>query len=728
MRLAFLLLLPICMFLQPGKAVQAQWAQVRGRVIDVQTGRGLAGAHVQLVGNDGRRGTATDEQGRFSFVQVMPGIYRIRVSYVGYASFEDTLQLSFGQVVEREITLHPVVVETPVVHVASTAHTELSRPGELHVRSVELLRVPAPDLSADLASYLSTQPGFLSAGEKGGQFFVRGGTPVQNLMLVDGVVVYQPFHMVGFYSVIPAEMLNEAEVYAGGFPARYGARLSSVVDVRLRHGNKQHYAGSLTFSPVLSGFSVEGPVLPKTSSFIVSLRHSMLEKSSPWLTGRVLPYRFGDALLKFHSYLNATSSFQATALYAFDEGNFSDERRDIDRIAWQNLAVGLTYWYLPPQYPAFFSARVSLSMLTNRLGVESLPYHRSQVAEFSGEMTYGYLLGDWKVQFALFAIGRSFCFKTSARPFPEHEFLNEGGIYVESHLPLSQDLRLEPGLRLHGFPSRGTLTIAPRLRLTGEVGKSHRFMLAYGIYHQPLVAAYDDRDATQAFVTWLPSPEHQPVPTAAHYLAGWQTRLSRRYQLQMEVYHKALRNMAFVAGNVGVQVRRGQSTGLDLKLEYHQGKRYGYLGYSLGRTRYYTAAGVLSPPHDRRHQVHLLVQQTWGGLQLRLHWQLGSGFPFTPVRGFYDTLSLTEANAEHLLQEPTTRLLYGALYSRRLPPYHRLDVTAAYEVHWQGLEVHLALSIVNVYNRKNLFYYNAWENQRVYHFPMLPSISMQVRF
>jgi len=542
-------------------------------------------------------------------------------------------------------------------------------------------------------------------------------------------VVYQPFHIVGLYSVIPAEVLNEATVYAGGFPARYGARLASVIDVTLRHGSKKRYGGSLTLSPMLNALSVEGPVLRGTSSFLFSFRHSLLKESAPWLTGEALPYRFGDALFQFHSYLNTTSSFLATGLYSYDEGTFSGTEDRADRIAWNNLAVGLTYWYLPDKLPAFFSARVSLSMFANQLGMAPFPWRRSRVTEFGGEMTYGYLLGDWKVQFALFATDRSFSAASSEARFPTQEFLNEGGMYVEARLPLlPRKLTLEPGVRVHGFPSRGMLTVAPRLRLNGRPGRRHHVMAAYGVYYQPLVAAYDDRDVTQTFVAWIPSPEYAPVPQADHYLAGWRVRLGKGYHVRLEAYHKTLRHMALVAGNVAVKAPRGRSSGMDLTVEYQRKSFSCFLGYSLGVTRYQTAAGWFAPPHDRRHQVHVLLQQAWKSFVFRAHWQIGSGLPYTPLKGFYHTISFRELDEKALLQDPVVHILYGALYSRRLPPYHRLDISLTYTARWQGVDVRLALGMLNVYRQKNLFYYNAWENQRVYQFPGLPSASMQLRF
>ncbi|GEM_PF-5638969 len=176
MRLALLACTAVGVFYM-ASGVRAQWAHVKGYVVDARTGAGLAGAHVLLQGRDTRQGTTTDTRGTFAFVHVVPGTYRIKVSFVGYAPYEDTLELSFGQVVEQRIALTPVVVETPVVHVSGSSRKTPVPPGLLYIHPEELLRVPTPDLNADLAAYLSMQPGFVtSGGEKRAVLRSRGNS------------------------------------------------------------------------------------------------------------------------------------------------------------------------------------------------------------------------------------------------------------------------------------------------------------------------------------------------------------------------------------------------------------------------------------------------------------------------------------------------------------------------------------------------------------------------
>ncbi|MEM6338174.1 MAG: TonB-dependent receptor, partial [Bacteroidota bacterium] len=227
----------------------AQTATVRGTVVDADTDAPLVGVNVVLRGADvGPVGRATGGAGTFQFDALPAGRYVLTSSFLGYAPARDTLDLAGGQARVIRVRMQPrdealaeLVVE------AETREPDLGRAvGLTSIRPGAIDRVPLPDVNGDLMAVLVTMPGVVSAGDRGGQLFVRGGTPSENLVLVDGIPVYQPFHIVGFYSAFPSDILSQADVYAGGFNARYGGRLSSVIDVSTRNGSKSSYAGAVS--------------------------------------------------------------------------------------------------------------------------------------------------------------------------------------------------------------------------------------------------------------------------------------------------------------------------------------------------------------------------------------------------------------------------------------------------------------------------------------------------
>ncbi|MDX1546927.1 MAG: carboxypeptidase regulatory-like domain-containing protein, partial [Rhodothermales bacterium] len=214
--------------------VRAQNATVRGFVTDADDGEPLQGVNVILTdAAGGLYGAATDADGLYA-VRVPAAIYALRATFIGYAPYTDTLTVAAGEIVtysfeirQDQAALDEVVVESEREGAGAASPVA----GLQAIRPQDIALIPAPDVSGDLVGYLVTLPGVVATGDQGGQLFVRGGEPTQNLVLLDGMLVYQPFHLVGFYSSFPSTIIQVTDVYAGGFPARYGGRLSSVIDV-----------------------------------------------------------------------------------------------------------------------------------------------------------------------------------------------------------------------------------------------------------------------------------------------------------------------------------------------------------------------------------------------------------------------------------------------------------------------------------------------------------------
>ncbi len=233
-----------------------------GKVQDAESKLTLPGATV-IISLQGRQiqGDITNAMGEYALPHVDPGRYILTTSFLGYVARVDTLQLP--KTAYHTIFLEPqrtLLEELLVESQRQDENTFLA--GLATIRPEDLARMPMPDVSYDLAGYLLTLPGVVSTGDRGGQLFIRGGTPTQNLVLVDGMRVFQPFHIVGFYSAFPADIISYADVYAGGFNARYGGRISSVIDIKTVNGNKEKLTYSASIAPFLSGFNVSIPVSP----------------------------------------------------------------------------------------------------------------------------------------------------------------------------------------------------------------------------------------------------------------------------------------------------------------------------------------------------------------------------------------------------------------------------------------------------------------------------------
>ncbi|MEM8560542.1 MAG: TonB-dependent receptor, partial [Bacteroidota bacterium] len=257
MRCRTALRLPACLLaLLTATPLLAQTATLRGLVIEAETQRPLPGATVVLLTDSVRvAATVSDGDGLFVLPRLPAQRYDLRLTYVGFAALEDTLTLGPGVVVERRFALTAAVgdLDELVVEAEGASGIVAVTAGVQRVRPADIERVPVPGVSGDLAAYVQTVPGVAAVGDRGGQLFVQGGLPSQNLVLLDGLQINRPFHIVGFYSAFPSDIVDTATFAAGGFGAQYGGRLSSVLDIASRDGSKERFAGSVALAPFLSG-------------------------------------------------------------------------------------------------------------------------------------------------------------------------------------------------------------------------------------------------------------------------------------------------------------------------------------------------------------------------------------------------------------------------------------------------------------------------------------------
>ena len=313
---------------------------VSGFVTDASNGQPLPDANVVLQ-NDALEifGAVSNSAGFYQVNDLAPGRYILQASFIGYATYRDTLQLGGEPVITQSIGLTPTdeTIEEILVTGEREGGAARIRGGMQKIRPRDIQRVPTPGPSGDLATYLQTLPGVITLGDRGGQLFIRGGTPSQNLVLVDGMLIYNPFHILGFFSAFPEELVSNVDVFAGGFGAEYSGRMSSVIDVTMRGGNNQRYEGGVSMSPFLSSVRVEGPIQQGKTSILGSLRLATIEDVAPTLLGEPLPLAFNDWFVKMQ-YADENSRCSAAVMHTYDRGRIDADRSDLFR--WVNTLVG----------------------------------------------------------------------------------------------------------------------------------------------------------------------------------------------------------------------------------------------------------------------------------------------------------------------------------------------------------------------------------------------------
>ena len=738
----------------------AQFASVRGVVVDAEGGTPLSGANIRLHSREhGFRGTATDGVGSFTFPSVRPGTYVLTASYVGFETFSDTFGVAFGVNVYQRVELKVSSGKLDELVVESEPQPEVEKPGagHLQIRPMALQRVPMPDVTADLAAFLTTRPGVVTVGDRGGQLFVRGGTPTQNLILLDGMRLFQPFHIVGFYSVFPADIISEADFFAGGFNARYGGRISSVIDVSTRNGNKRDFAGAVSMAPFLASIRAEVPFVPGKVSLLASARESIIERIAPDLLGEKLPYRFGDRFVKVHAYLNRTSSFTATLLDSFDEGDVADLDDAEKRSEWRNTAFGGRYLYLPPEYPLLTELAVYGTRYSSRFLPAVDQQRKSDVGAAHADIRFAYLLGPMQVHFGIFAGTSTMTYDLGEAQPEREESVTEGGVYASFEWDATESFRMEPGIRLQNYSSGIGDALEPRIRLRWSPGGSdanHIFTAAWGVYQQQILGLNNQRDVTDAFIAWVPVPDNSPVPRSTHFILGVQEKIGQSFQIGAEGYHREMENIFFplLTDGFGIantlQRVKGSARGLELTVDFARPWLYAHAGYSLSAVEYLrTEAQIITrpnelgdleettlpgsdrfnPPHDRRHQFNVMTQITLGPYRASLRWHFGSGLPFTQVHGFYDYAPPDSPDDSDFLDENgALQVSFAKPYAERLPPYHRLDFSGERDFVFERWRLTVQAGVVNVYDRSNIFSYDMLLGRRVDQLPLIPSLGIRV--
>ncbi len=731
-------------------ASQAQTTSLRGFVTDAAAGQPVLGANVAVwsPGDPGAlRGAAADADGFYAVPGLAPGRYVARATAVGYQTRVDTLDVRAGGTT-WDVALNPATAELGAVTVESerTAGSANVEAGFQRIRAEDIAVIPAPDVTGDLANYLVALPGIVASGDRGGQLFVRGGDPSQNAVFLDGMPVFQPFHVLGFYSAFPADLLQNADVYAGGFDSRFGGVLSSVLDVTARPGNLRRLAASASVAPFVAGASVEGPLVRDRLSVLASARISTVEALAAQYVRADLPFAFHDVMGKVYFQPTATSRFSVTGLHTADRGGIGEPTGSRpDEIAYRNAAAGFRYLLLPSSAPLLAEITISYARYDASLGPSAeqavlqpdLTTRSTELSRFSADVDLTYLARGAELRYGLF-LRRTFTESDLDGLFQnvgtEREEVLEPGVYVQPTVMLGP-LAVSPGARWTFTEGR----LEPRLRATLEVGP-HRVAAAAGRYAQRVVGVTDRRDATSVFTAWTAAPESD-VPSADHAIFGYRLRPVPWLDLSAEGFYKWMRNLsvaewtAYPRLTTRLQPAEGEAYGADLRAELRRGRTLVLLNYGWANvTQTVTSARneilygdeifTFRPAHDRRHQVSVVASAPVAGFTASVRWQFGSGLPFSRALGF-DVFLPPDGATDPTTEPGSPRVIYERPFNAELPTYHRLDVSVDREFSLTSGLLTVQAGLLNAYDRRNLFAFDVFTLDRVDQLPIIPTIGLR---
>jgi CarboxypepD_reg-like domain/TonB-dependent Receptor Plug Domain len=238
----------------------AQTGSVRGTVFDKETGEPIISGTVRIQGTT--IGTNTNVDGFFTISNIDAGSYKLVATYIGYDSLVVDIKIADGGITYTNMYMIEGGIELEAVQVSAErqkARNEV-RVSTIRVTPKQIKALPSIGGEADIAQYLPVLPGIIYTGDQGGQLYIRGGSPVQNKILLDGMTIYNPFHSIGFFSVFETEAIRSIDVLTGGFNAEYGGRISAIVDIKTKEGNKKRLSGIVSVNPFQAKALIEGPI------------------------------------------------------------------------------------------------------------------------------------------------------------------------------------------------------------------------------------------------------------------------------------------------------------------------------------------------------------------------------------------------------------------------------------------------------------------------------------
>ncbi len=756
--------------------VRGQTRRINGFVKDKLTGETIANASVSY---SNQAGVQTNTYGFYS-LRVPQSQGKLTVTCVGYQKSTFDLRPSRN---DTTFTLIVLPGSQELENVTVTAKRDEDRhlsplTGRFQISTELVKKTPALLGENDVLKTLQLLPGVQAGAEGTANFNVRGGTPDQNLILLDGVPVYNVNHLFGFFSIFNTDALSNIEFYKGSLPARYGGRLSSVIDISMKEGNTNEQKGLFALSPIAGRFILEGPVKQGKSSSMIAARRT-------WLDAFITPIQKLTNSEQFVSYnfydLNAKINFTPTAkdrifvsTYLgndrFTNNTVSDDVNYNYRFAWGNqtgtirwnrvvnskLFSNLTAYYANYQYG-----------LTTRYFAENNNFFSraaSGIRDWALRLDMDYLPNSaHSVKFGISAIRHAFSpeiqqLRTNTgvtdTTFRSGSVLRalEASAYVEDDITWGK-LKVNAGLHFASFWVEGRAYPSVQPRLAGRYLLSDRSSIKAS-YARTVQYIHLLTNSSLGLPTdlWVPSTGKLSPQAATQYSIGYARLLSRLgFDFSLDVYYKSMSNqLEYREGSTflsdydtdwqrKVTVGRGESYGAEMMLEKKQGRTRGWLSYTLSwNNRLFADLNQGKPfpyRYDRRHNIALLLTHTLSKTKsLSANFILSSGnavtLPSSVYKGVMPSFQ-TQIGKFDYIQQSFNEL--GDISQRnnyRTPFYHRMDISYKTSK-MRGDNVRSwVFSIYNLYNRRNPFYLYYEKNQlkQFSLFPVVPSITYQYEF
>ena len=756
-------------------------SSINGFVYDKTTGEALIGANVFIQSLN--RGAVSNISGFYVIPKLASGNYEVKFSYVGYKSILLKINLKNGEEKKLNVFLEQDIIQGKEILVKADSTRVIEKLFNKPVSNIQLSptqiqRVPR-FIEADLLRTLQSLPGIVPLSDFSSAIYVRGGTPDQNLFMVDGTDVYNPEHAFGLFSTFNTDAIKNVEVFKGGFGAEYGGRLSSVINITNNDGNRNFFEGKASLSLLSLSSTFSGPI-GDFGSISGSIRRTYLDQTiAKWIDG-IPDYYFVDGNLKAFFDLSNSNKLSVSYFGSKDNLNFVLDKNRPESIGfdyiWGNQtgSVNLRSIFASNIFGNFWITYSHFNSFFDFEDVGVKEDNQINDLTFKGNIEYFF--------------SENFDFKFGFEQKNAHGGLKQnfpGGIvdasktrrlysfYSSTTWKPSLLWNIEFGLRGDYFKSDKIFrNIDPRLNIKFRMSENANLKFSTGSFHQ-----YANRIPRLFFVSiWTTADSFVNGSSSNHYIFGYERALGEKFELEVESYYKTYKDIyaynqnyivdvvpsEYTNENVPVYNNQknlftrgdGNSFGVEFLIRKEVGAISGWISYSYSKTLYnfdgINQGKSFIPRHDRTHAINLVANVDLNNFMNEINnkpfekkdkqWLLGlnftffSGQPITLPSSVYLFTQFPdwEQNKNSLATYPST------INAFNLPYYSRLDFSLTYEIYYDGWMLSPYLQVFNMFNRKNVWfiqYKNEIVNGKVKQkienvnmFPILPSIGVTIKF
>ena len=695
--------------------LNAQSGIISGFISDSSSAEALIGANVIL--QETGQGMATDINGYYIIQDITPGDYVLMVSYVGFKLKKEKLKISDGQSIKLDISLSEDVVELTQIEVTAE---QIQRKSNIQPSKINLsprMMKAAPALAEpDLFRTIQALPGVLTTSEFSTGLVIRGGNTDQNLILLDGVTVYNPSHLGGIFSNFIVDGVKEAELIKGAYNAEYGGRLSAVLNIISREGNQKKFEGKANLSLLSAQATIEGPFYK--GAWVFSGRRTYFDKIFQNVP-TIPPYYFYD--IQSHIYTDLTSKDRLSlSFYNGVDDLLFDTFGLTGR--WGNRTVSAQYrrvfseklignfLYANSLFFTEFGLGGSNGLVSdNQIDDATVAANFSWFKSSESTLKFGAQIKNLGFLYTN-SFNDSLQFEINTKP---KEFAN----YMKLKYSASKRLILEPGLRINLYDVYSD-SIFPDLRFGMKyLLNDNRYLnFSVGNYHQ-FIATFQDDYNPNILDQWIAVDNSVAPAKSSQIVLGFEEYIKDLYKIQVEGYYKDIRNLftfeesrattdEAISDSVLSDIvtpSDGYAYGLELFAQKMSGRLSGWLAYTFSVSRksmnsiFYGEEEEYYNSWDRTHSFSALGNYIFNN-KWDMNWKLSlqSGQAYTPIIGYYNQI-LPEGLDE------VYRTIPGTRNSARYSPYSRLDLGIVYHTKLFGSKMDIYVQVINILNRKNIF-------------------------